>query len=185
MRLMAIDPGNKESAYVILKLYGIYKPDGTLAYEDSNVHIQLFGKEANAHVTERLEAFAFDGANDDYLAIERMESMGMPVGYEVFETCEWIGRYTQLAEGYGLKTDYVCRTEEKITLCGNKKAKDANIRQALIDRFAIFDFKSGKGTKAKPDVFYGFKDDIWQAMAVGTTWLDQQCGTGYKAKRRR
>jgi hypothetical protein len=48
------------------------------------------------------------------------------------------------------------------------KAKDSNIRQALIDRFGDV------GTKNNQGFFYGFKKDIWSAFAVGCTYLDKQ-----------
>jgi hypothetical protein len=48
------------------------------------------------------------------------------------------------------------------------KAKDGNIRQALIDRFGPV------GTKKNPGWFYGFSGDVWQAYAVGVTYADMQ-----------
>lgn len=185
MQLFAIDPGNQESAYVLLNFGGTQYADGKLKVDNDSMQIVNFGKLPNDDVARHLHEYCFGGSKTDFLAIERVQAMGMPVGYEVFETCEWIGKYSWLAESYGVTPNYVYRAEEKITLCGDSKAKDPNIRQALIDRFAKHDLKNGKGTKKNPDVFYGFKSDIWAAMAVATTFLEQKAGTGHKAKWRR
>lgn len=68
-------------------------------------------------------------------------SYGMPVGKEIFDTCVWIGRFI---EANDKDYKFVYRKDEKINLCNSMKAKDSNIRQALIDRFGEV------GTKKNP-----------------------------------
>lgn len=155
--ILSIDPGNVESAYCVIDKNN-YKP------------IE-FGKIKNEELREKLldELHYYP---IETLAIEMIASYGMAVGKEVFETCVWIGRFI---ESFKCPfTYYVYRKDEKMNLCGSMKAKDSNIRQALIDRFATFDFKNGKGTKKQQDFFYGFSKDVWAAYAVGITWLDKQ-----------
>lgn len=153
--ILAIDPGNVESAYCIIDRK-TYKP-------------MEYGKVDNYELLEKINNDDFEFY--DFLAIEMVASYGMAVGQTVFETCVWIGRYIEACK---CDWEYVYRKDEKINLCGNMKAKDSNIRQALIDRFAEHDFKNGKGTKKNPDWFYGFKTDIWAAYAVGVTYLDKE-----------
>lgn len=188
MQVFAIDPGNKESAYVILNMDGFFDTAGFLHYDPKSLVIEQHDKRSSSSVGTVLTTWLNDQWETDdllYVVIERVQAMGMPVGYEVFETCEWIGRYSQMAENNCVTPNYVYRLEEKVTLCNDSKAKDANIRQALIDRFAKHDLKNGKGTKKEPDVFYRFSADQWAAMAVATTFLEQMAGTGHKATWRR
>ena len=106
----------------------------------------------------------------DKLVIEMIASYGMPVGKEVFDTCVWIGRFVELARLQNIEVEYIYRKDEKMNICHSMKAKDSNIRQALIDRFGVV------GTKKNPGWFYGFKADIWSAYAVGITYLDLEKG---------
>ena len=150
MKILAIDPGNIESAYVIM---------------DKDYRPLEFGKVKN----EELLAITYRPGFDT-VVIEMVASYGMAVGATVFETCVWIGRFWERACQKGYEINKIYRKDVKINLCGSMKAKDANIRQALIDRFGPV------GTKKNPGWFYGFKADIWSACAVGVTYLDSLKG---------
>lgn len=151
--ILAIDPGNVESAYCLIDS-GTYKPIlfEKINNEDLILKLGILLKEYNV--------FA--------VVIEKIASYGMAVGASVFDTCIWIGRFYECSISYVGTIDYIYRKEEKLNLCNSMKAKDSNIRQALIDRFGEV------GTKKEKGFFYGFKKDIWAAYAVGITWLDKQ-----------
>lgn len=157
MMLIAIDPGNVESAFV--RIDDQYK-----LYEHEKIR--------NEELVNRIYGYS---RICDQVVIERIASYGMAVGRSVFETCEWIGRFTQMAVEHSLTVDYVFRIDEKMAICRDARAGDANIRRALIDRFARHDLRTGKGTKKNPDYFYGFAKDEWAAMAVAVTFLYRRC----------
>ena len=104
--------------------------------------------------------------HDETLAVEMIASYGMAVGREVFDTCVWVGRFQQ-AWHSPASVRLVYRKEVKSFLCGSMKAKDANIRQALID------LVGDKGTKAAPGPTYGVKSHAWPALAVAVTAAHQ------------
>jgi hypothetical protein len=60
------------------------------------------------------------------------------------------------------------RRAVKLALCGDSRAKDANIRQALIDRFGGKD--AAVGRKAAPGPLYGISRDVWSALAIAVTY---------------
>lgn len=158
--LLCIDPGNIESAYCVMG--EDYRPMrfGKINNKELIMHIKTLD-----NVREPLFYIP------DKVIIEMVACYGMSVGKEVFDTCVWIGRFVQAVDD-NLPSDieYIYRKDVKLNLCGSMKAKDGNIRQALIDRF-------GKvGTKKEPGWFYGFKADIWSAYSVGATYLDRITG---------
>lgn len=159
---LAIDPGNTESGYTLI---------------DTHTKTPLdVGKIPNHDLLDMLGT-AFDYEQLDQVVIEMVASYGMAVGQDVFETCVWIGRFQQvtLATAAGtVPVDLVYRREVKLHHCHSSKAKDANISQALIDRFASGEPNRGKGTKAAPGWFYGFRADIWQAYALAVYAADMQ-----------
>lgn len=156
--ILAIDPGNEESAYVLL---------------DRDLRPVEFGKQHNEIMYANMCVSLLKHVKDDddlHVAIEMIASYGMPVGKEVFETCVWIGRLLERFRKFD--TSFVYRKDEKMTICHSMQANDATIRQALVDRFAPNTRNLGKGTKADPGWFYGFRADIWAAYAVGVTYHD-------------
>ena len=143
MRILAIDPGSEQSAWVLW--------DGGIVEH---------GYESNAIVLGRIRFTAHD-----LLAVEMLAGYGMTAGREVFETCVMIGRCIQVREADNfLRWCYVYRKEVKLALCGVTSAKDKDVREALLDRFG------GKavalGTAKAPGPLRGITGDQWAALAV-------------------
>lgn len=142
MKIFAIDPGTTESAFVV--------------WENNMVWNK--GKYSNEKIIDliipelRLQC--------DVFAFEMVASYGMPVGKDIFETVFWTGRFYQSFVNPFCKGVKIYRKDVKMHLCNHPRAKDSNIRQALIDRF-------GKpGTKKNPGLLYGVTKDIWAALAI-------------------
>ena len=150
--ILAIDPGNTESAYVL------YDRDTRTPVE--------FGKVLNEVLLEKLDEL---GGHAEKMIIEMIACYGMPVGKSVFETCVWIGRFIQEWKG---EHELMFRRSVKMHLCNSVKAKDGNVRQAIIDRY--LPTGGGKvpqlGTKKEPGPLYGMAKDVWAAMGVAITY---------------
>lgn len=156
--VLAIDPGNIKSAFVVIDL-------------DSYSPI-LFEKAQNEEIMGWLDVYLLNGGVR--VVIEMVASYGMPVGATVFDTCVWIGRFAEYCRSKNVTCDTISRRDVKNNLCHCSNAKDGNIIQALIDRFAPNTQNRGKGTKKNPGWFYGFRSDIWQAYALGVTYIDRE-----------
>lgn len=149
MHIFAIDPGSTESAYVEL---------------DKKGQLVSFGQESNGDLLERV--YSLSPASST-VVIEMIASYGMAVGAEVFETCVYIGRLWERSRNIN-PVVRVVRKEVKMHLCGSNAAKDANIRQALIDRWG------GPQETKKGGSLYKVSNDVWAALALGVTFYDRQ-----------
>jgi hypothetical protein len=151
MNVFAIDPGTHKSGWV--------------KYEGGTSRILGFGVAQNEDMLRLIEETPL--ASGFYLAIEMIASYGMAVGAEVFETCVWVGRFQQ-AWHTPKAVRKVYRNEVKMHLCHSTKAKDANVRQALLDLFP--QTGEGKvpqiGTKKKPGPLFGVSTHVWPALGV-------------------
>lgn len=147
--ILAIDPGTTESGWCLFA---------------GQKGVAMSGVDKNSALLGMLLQHD-NWPQHDILAIEMIASYGMPVGREVFESCVWIGRFVQ---SWRAPDDVrlIYRRDVKLHLCDSSKAKDTNIRQALIDRLGPI------GTKKDPGPLYGVKSHAWAALAVAVTCFD-------------
>lgn len=147
-RILAIDPGTTESGW---------------CYFDGE---KVLGSGVSRN--EDVLMLILAGRLGESVAIEMIASYGMAVGREVFETCVWIGRFVQAnVQKRGYPPQLIYRRDVKLHLCGNPRAKDANIRVALIDLIGP------QGTKKAPGPTYGVKSHAWAALGVAVTAAHQ------------
>lgn len=153
--VLAIDPGYRQSAYVALRA-------GDRVVVD---HAVL----DNADLLAMLRRYR----GESVVVIEMIESFGMAVGREVFATVHWSGRFTEAVEHRGGRVEQLARRIVKLHLCGQSRAKDPNVRAALLDLYGP-GRELAVGTKARPGPLYGIAGDRWAALAVGVTYVDQR-----------
>lgn len=147
MNILAYDPGNEMTAWVIF--------DG----QKILAHDYCPNCEAFSPITSAVHKI-------DLVAIEMIASYGMAVGATVFETAVMVGELKRQAEMDRYPVTRIKRHDVKMHLCHSARAKDGNIRQALIDRFGP------QGTKKNPGALYGITGDKLAALAVAVTVYD-------------
>lgn len=162
MKALAIDPGSEQSAYSVI---------------DDDYHPLDFGKVSNYVLTRRL-ARIVEAHSPDLVAIEWIQNYGMAAGATIFDTARWVGRFEgELYHlGVAAQVELVTRPKVKLHHCHSSKATDANVKQAMKDRFAPGVRNHGKGVDAAPGFFYGFSTDVWEAFQLAVYLIDMKTG---------
>lgn len=145
--LIAIDPGTTQSAFVKMVADQIVS---AAIWENDKVRTLIDVESVGVIVCEQFECF------------------GMPVGKESFETVRWTGRFEQTALDSGKEFKMIPRRVAKLHLCQSARAKDQNVRQALIDKYG------GKACTKKGGSLHGISSHLWSALAIGVTYLETQ-----------
>ena len=140
--VLAIDPGNIESAFLRLSGAG---------------QILEFGK---VPTEEMLRIAALPS---DHRICEAIVSYGMPAGKSLFDTCTVIGMLIERCRPSPVLL--IPRLEVKLAICRSPRANDSSIRTALLDLYGP------PGKKAAPGPTFGITADVWSALAIGTTFL--------------
>lgn len=154
--ILAIDPGNVQSAFVLTD--ALLKPLRICKSDNEFMYLSLCDAFAELNCLPENTA----------ICIEWVKSYGQRVGDSVFETVAWAAKFEDRLKEYD--PERITRMQERMEICHSSRANDAAIRRTLIDRFAKDVPNDGKGTKKAPGWFHGFRADIWQAYAVACTY---------------
>lgn len=162
MKILAIDPGNKTSSWVLLETAAGWPPRLEDFYLD----------EANLMLEARLRQHTIRW---QAVAIEMVRSYGRPVGADIFETCVWIGRFEAAIDHAAISRVRLGRKEVLSTLgVKGRGAGDKEVRARLLEIYG----PDAKGNKRAPGRLYGVTEDVWSALAVGVA-----CAMGVERKR--
>lgn len=137
MRILAIDPGLEQSAYLFL-----------------SEEIGPFGTLSNTEIVRLIDDCS------EAIVIEEIRCFGMAIGRETLDTVRWTGRFQEAAVRNGAEVTFVGRKDVVMHWCGSARAKDSNLRRALID------FYGKPGTKRAPGATYRIKADVWSALGI-------------------
>lgn len=151
--ILGIDPGSERSGYAAID--GCAQILGSGDVENAELRKLLL----RWHSTFPLET------SSPVVAIEALQSYGMAVGKDVFETAMWIGRFSEVAESLGMIVKLYARPKVFRAVTGMAKGGDAALRRALLLRF-------GGDKKGEPLNALKGSTDKRSAFAVAVYYLD-------------
>ena len=165
-RIVAIDPGSTVSGVVVFD--PVVTEPVVYAGVVRNDDLQLWLRYSQDKRLNETPLPLLTGPHD--LAVEFPVAQGMPASNELFATVEWVGVFRA---AWGSRPfHHVARPDVKLHLCGQARAKDANVRAAILDRFGGKD--AAVGRKATPGPLYEVSSHAWAALAVALLHADRQ-----------
>lgn len=157
--ILAIDPGNVESGWVIYQ----------------NGRILDKGITVNPDLILMLDTWIpswHDKYPIDIMVLEMVQSYGDVVGQTVFETVFWIGRFYERWAG---TADRMYRKKVKHWLGLPPSAGDTQVNHTVRQYFSPTGGGKDpyKGIKKQPGPLFGVHDDIWAALALAIAYEEK------------
>ena len=162
MAVLAIDPGNEETALVLW--------DGTVML--TKVYIP------NREVKTYLNHYNIL-SHVEVVIIEMVSSYGAAVGQTIFDTCVWIGIFKEYLENLNLPVHLVFRKTLKMHHCHSLRGiNDGAVNSVLRDKYGE------DNTIKKPNLVYWndtveslggrkwMNGDLWAAFALATWYYE-------------
>lgn len=151
MKILAIDPGNEQSAWVRWDT----ETDSFVESSSRQLDLGLCKNGSFYH------SFPILCNGVDMVACEMVQSYGMGVGRTIFETCLFVGELRALTRRCGIPFNMYGRPTIKGQIGGRT---DAEIRASLRLRYG----EARKGEKLE-----GVKKDIWSALALASALTER------------
>lgn len=149
MRYFAIDPGPERS--------------GWCAYDPGNMIVLNGGIDENEHVKNILRSWGeCDTLIECYLASYNVRY----IGATVVNTVLWTGRFLEASCGCGRSAHLIHEPDVRLVLCGNKRAKETQMRQRVRDILGPLP------TKKQPSKHWAIRptSHVWSAVALCLAW---------------
>jgi hypothetical protein len=163
MIILAIDPGPKESGYLIF--------DSAFYHLENKIGPKIieFGKIPNDHIFTLI--FNKKTLKFNFLVIEGIVNYGTPVGKDTVNTIFWYGRFYQFALEHNILPKeniyIVSRQEIKMQHCKKTAGiTDSNINFMLREKYGQ------PGTQKAKGPTYGIYNDVWSALAIATYFYE-------------
>lgn len=159
--LLGIDPGTTQSAYA---LYAVGAKAASLSKKADNLVI-----------LNDLKNLSFVA---DFMVMEQLKAYGH-ASDSLFFTAMWTGRFISAwlsGDKEGERYTLLPRKTIVAQLCGTVRAKDKDVRMALVDYFTSIGAKQGGGkipvigTKKSPGTLFGYSQDRWAALSAAVCW---------------
>lgn len=157
--LMAIDPGTRESGYVVLS------EDCSRILKTGNVDNQKILQEILQPSVK-------------LVVVEEVAYANM-AGWTLFRTSWWCGAMCLLAHQAGKPYHLLSRNEVKSSL-GLSGQKDADVRRLCIAQYGETE-SVAIGTNAHPGLLYTVTGHAWQALGLAIAWHIRHGSTRFQA----